>query len=164
MATEAEMRLHRCCFTGHRPFKLNMPERKIEKALEKEIKQAIDDGFTTFITGMAPGVDIIAAEIVLRLQKKHDIKLICASPFEGFERTWKDEWQPRYKKVLEQGDLVKYVCDHYYNGCFQTRNVWMVDHSARVIAAWNGEPSGTKNTIDYANKVGIEVRNVIETE
>ena len=95
MATEAEMRLHRCCFTGHRPFKLNMPERKVEKALEKEIKQAIDDGFTTFITGMAPGVDIIAAEIVLRLRKKHDIKLICASPFEGFERSWKDEWKPR---------------------------------------------------------------------
>ena len=39
MATEAEMRLHRCCFTGHRPFKLNMPERKIEKALEVWVQE-----------------------------------------------------------------------------------------------------------------------------
>lgn len=31
----------------------------------------------------------------------------------------------------------------------------MVDHAARVIAVWNGQPSGTKNTIDYAMKVGV---------
>lgn len=41
-----------------------------------------------FITGMARGVDIWAAEIVLKLRKEHgDIKLICASPYEGFEKS-----------------------------------------------------------------------------
>lgn len=33
----------------------------------------------------------------------------------------------------------------------------MVNHSARVIAVFNGEKSGTKNTIDYANRVGVPV-------
>ena len=54
MATEAEKRMHRCCFTGHRPEKLKAPEGVVTAALEKEIRQAIADGFNVFITGMAP--------------------------------------------------------------------------------------------------------------
>lgn len=33
----------------------------------------------------------------------------------------------------------------------------MCDHSKRLIAVWNGQPSGTANTIRYAQKMGIEV-------
>ena len=62
MATEAEKRMHRCCFTGHRPEKLQEPEDAVTAALEKEIRQAIADGFNVFITGMARGVDIWAAD------------------------------------------------------------------------------------------------------
>ena len=36
-------------------------------------------------------------------------------------------------------------------------NVWMVDHSSRVIAYYNGSAGGTKNTIDYARKQNIQV-------
>lgn len=79
MATEAEKRMHRCCFTGHRPEKLQAPEGVVTAALEKEIRQAIADGFNVFITGMARGVDIWAAEIVLRLRDAGEaVRLICA--------------------------------------------------------------------------------------
>ena len=37
------------------------------------------------------------------------------------------------------------------------RNEWMVDHSNRVIAYYNGTPGGTRNTIEYAGKKMIEV-------
>ena len=57
MATEAEKRRHRCCFTGHRPEKLQVPESVVMAALEKEIRQAIADGFSVFISGMARGVE-----------------------------------------------------------------------------------------------------------
>ena len=78
MATEAEKRMHRCCFTGHRPEKLQVPENVVMAALEKEIRQAIADGFRVFISGMARGVDIWAAEIVLRLRDAGEaIRLIC---------------------------------------------------------------------------------------
>ncbi len=56
--TEQEKRQHRCCFTGHRPEKLNMPKKEVIAWLEAEIRKAIDDGFVTFISGMARGVDI----------------------------------------------------------------------------------------------------------
>ncbi len=161
MPTEAEMRLHRCCFTGHRPQKLSLSERKIKKALVEEIERAIDDGFTTFISGMAQGVDIWAAEIILKLRKKYNLKLICASPFEGFENSWSEEWKHAYREIIKNADLVKYICPRYSSRCFQIRNEWMVDHSALVIAVWNGEPSGTKNTVVYAEKQGVEVRNIL---
>ena len=37
----------------------------------------------------------------------------------------------------------------------------MVVHSARVIAVFNGERGGTKNTIDYAHRNDIKV-NLVE--
>ena len=55
-----------CCFTGHRENKLKKSEKEILEDLKQAINQAIDDGYTTFITGMAYGVDIWAGELVLR--------------------------------------------------------------------------------------------------
>ena len=42
--SEQEKRLHRCCFTGHRPEKLYLTEIKIVKMLEEQIKKAIEEG------------------------------------------------------------------------------------------------------------------------
>lgn len=101
METEEERRKHRCCFTGHRPEKLKQSESEIRSALEKEIRTAVADGFVVFISGMARGTDIWAAEIVLRLRDEGvPIMLVCASPYEGFERGWKREWQERYQSMI----------------------------------------------------------------
>ena len=82
----------------------------------------------------------------------------CRAPFEGFERSWNDEWKQRYAEVIKRADLVKYVCKGYSRACFQIRNEWMVDRSSRVIAVFDGQPGGTKNTIIYAQKNRVEVR------
>lgn len=156
--TENEKRMHRVCFTGHRPEKLTRTEKDIVRDLEKEIRQAIADGLSVFITGMARGVDIWAAQIVLSLRNSgYDIKLVCACPYDGFESGWSKDWQKQYKEILAAADYVKYVCEGYSRSCFQIRNEWMVNHAARVIAVFNGEKSGTKNTIDYAAKAGVPV-------
>ena len=158
MATEEEKRKHRCCFTGHRPEKLWATEEEVTAALDKEIRQAIADGFSVFISGMARGVDIWAAEIVLQLRDAGEaIRLICACPYQGFERGWKQSWQERYQAILTAADLVRFICPYYSRSCFQRRNEWMVDHAARIIAVWNGQPSGTKNTIDYARRTDVHV-------
>lgn len=157
--TEAEKRQHRVCFTGHRPEKLTMPERIVQRELEKEICLAVAEGKNVFISGMARGVDLWAAEIVLKLRAKNpEIKLICACPFEGFENGWNADAREQYRSILGKADLVRFVCPKYSRSCFQIRNEWMVNHAARVIAVFNGTPSGTKNTVDYANKIGVPVR------
>ena len=99
---ETEKRLHRCCFTGHRPEKLSLSEAEVKPLLEKAIDTAIENGFTTFITGMAPGVDIWAAEIVLK-KRKHNtaLHLICAVPHPGFEKRKTKYEAERYKKIID---------------------------------------------------------------
>ncbi len=153
--TEAD-RLQQCCFTGHRPGKLNASEEAIRQWLEEQIDLAIDDGYVTFFTGCAPGVDIWAGEIVLRRKKDHPaLRLIAVRPWQDFGRNWDEAWQSRYQELLRQADLVVDVCDHYHRGVFQQRNEWMADRSSRVIAYYNGTAGGTRNTIAYARKKGI---------
>ena len=55
---QEELRLHRCCFTGHRPDKMEFGEKDIKLLLEKAIDEAIAEGYVTFITGMAMGTDM----------------------------------------------------------------------------------------------------------
>lgn len=163
--SETELRLHRCCFTGHRPDKMELTEKEIVPILEKAIDKAIENGYITFITGMAMGVDIWAAEIVLE-RKKHneDIHLVCALPHPGFETRRSLTEKMRFNKIIKKADVVREINDHYFTGCYQVRNEWMVDRSNLVIAVFNGRKSGTKNTVDYAHRNGVQVNNVLSEE
>ncbi len=156
------MKNHRCCFTGHRPEKMKFGEKEIKPLLEKAIDDAIANGYVTFITGMAVGVDIWAAEIMLQRKKRNSkLNLVCALPHPNFEsrRTFAEKL--RFNRILKKADLVKVVNDFYFNGCYQVRNKWMVDRCSLVIAVFDGQKSGTKNTISYAAKEGVEVKNVL---
>ena len=158
MSTEQEKRLHRCCFSGHRPEKLNEPEAEIKQWLSEQIDSAIAAGYTTFISGCAMGVDIWAGQIVLQKKAQNPaLHLIAATPWPGFSNKWSIDWQIQYSDLLKNADLIIPVSNHYHKSVFQQRNEWMVDHSNRVIAYFNGAPGGTKNTIDYAASKGIEV-------
>ena len=139
--TEQEKRLHRCCFSGHRPEKLNNPEADIKQWLSVQIDNAIAAGYTTFISGCAMGVDIWAGQIVLQKKVQNPaLHLIAATPWPGFSNKWSVEWQVQYSELLKNADLIVPVCNHYHKGVFQQRNEWMVDHSNRVIAYFNGAP------------------------
>lgn len=156
-------RQHRCCFTGHRPNKLRQSEQEIKPLLEKAIDWAIDNGFVTFISGMAEGVDIWAAEIIPDKRKSNaDLHLICALPHPGFENRRSISEKAQFQKIIAAADFVKLVGDRYFTGCYQVRNEFMVDHSSLVIAAFNGIASGTKNTVDYAKRRGVRAINILK--
>lgn len=159
-----------CCFTGHRPNSLPWGNKEsskggklFKKNLQKVVITAIDKGYLFFISGMAMGIDIIAAELVLKLKKKHpNIKLECALPCLNQTRLWKDEkYLKRYKKIIDKADSVTYVSNtNYFNGCMQKRNKYMVDESSLLLAFFNGQGGGTKSTIDYAKSKNLEIINI----
>ena len=158
MPTEQEMRKHRCCFSGHRPEKLSQSPSEVQQWLSEQISGAVEEGFVTFITGMAMGVDIWAGEIVLHLRESDPrIHLIAAVPWPGFAARWNEEWKKQYYDLLHKADLVRYISKNYDPSVFSRRNIWLVDHSAKVIAYYNGEEGGTKETLDYAKSQGIEI-------
>ncbi len=158
MTTEKEKRLHRCCFSGHRPEKLAVPEEEVRQWLAEQIDLAIAAGYTTFITGCGMGVDIWAGQIVLRKKTENPaLRLIAATPWPGFPAKWNTQWQTWYRELLKEADLVVPISRQYRAGIFRERNEWMVNHSSRLIALYNGAPGGTRDTIDYALSRGIEV-------
>ena len=157
-----------CCFTGHRPDKLpwgyNESDpacEKLKETLEYWIVKLIEYGVIRFYTGMAMGVDIWAAEIVLRMKDQYpdnDIKLIAAIPYANQTAKWNDEWKTRYNDILEQADEKILLQEEYTRGCLHARNRYMVDNSSFIIAVYNGEEGGTKYTIDYATKKGLRIK------
>ena len=165
-------RLRRCCFTGHRPEKLlksetdiSRVEAKIKSLLRPAVASAIQDGYITFLSGMARGFDLWAADVVLEARAHNpEIHLICALPLIDFEKKWAPAEQEHYNSILRQADYVKLVSKNYYSRCFQVRNEYMVDNSARVIAAYNGIYGGTRNTINYAHTRNVDVVNLLESE
>lgn len=160
---ESELRKHSCCFTGHRPEKMSVNEQLLRQRLEYEIRKAIGAGYRVFITGMAPGVDLLAGEIVLQLRNSGlPLKLVAAVPYLGFGKKDSSEWRQLYQSIIEAADHVEYISKHYSRSCFQKRNIWMVDRSSLVLAAYNGSAGGTRNTIVYANKCGVPVVNVLD--
>ena len=68
-----------------------------------EIQNAIINyGITHFISGMAIGFDMIAAELVLELKKDYPfITLECAIPCKEQDKLWRQEQKERYKKTSQ---------------------------------------------------------------
>lgn len=148
-----------CCFTGHRPqnlpFSFNGHDErclKLKAAIKNEIVRLIEENTVTkFISGMAIGIDIFLAEIVLDLKEIYpQITLECAIPCENQAAKWNESSRNRYYDILEKSDEMTMLQTHYTKNCMQKRNEYMVDNSDFVIAVWNGKPSGTANTIKYA--------------
>ena len=155
---ENEKRLHRCCFTGHRPEKLSLSENEVKHLLEKAIDNVIADGYVTFITGMAKGTDIWAAEIVLELKDDYpNITLEAAIPCRSQADRWNIVSKKRYNRLLLLCDKVTYVNEAYTKNCMMERNIYMIDNSDYVVAVWNGKPSGTGKTVEYAVNCGKDV-------
>lgn len=158
-----DQRKYSVCFTGHRPEKLTVSEQVVKESLFSEIQNSIAQGMYIFISGMARGIDLWAADMILKeKQKNPQIQLICAIPYVDFEKKWSASWQHLYNTIINQADTVEYICQKFSYSSFQLRNEWMVNHVSKVIAVWNGEKSGTKNTVLYAEKCGIPVINLYD--
>ena len=147
-----------CTFTGHRPERLNVSEDVVKEWLEKQIRKAVSDGYVDFIAGMQRGVDLWAAEIVIKLKAEGaPIRFIGACAFKGMENRWEDPWKKTYYYIQKKADAIHYVANRPGRKALFARKEWMVDRASRLIAVYNGVPGGTKQTIDYAKRHGLEV-------
>ncbi len=147
-----------CCFTGHRPEKLPWGDDESDPrcaALKQKILDAVeaayDEGMRHFICGMARGCDFYFAEAVLALrQRREGVSLEAAVPCPTQASAWRPCDRERWRALLDQCDLETMVQEQYTPGCMLRRNRYMVDHSALVIAVYDGGGGGTRRTLEYA--------------
>ena len=149
-----------CCFTGHRPEKLPWGSDETDPrcaALKQKIRDAVesayDGGMRHFICGMARGCDFYFAEAVLTLRReKGDVTLEAAIPCAAQSGGWPEADQARWRSLLAQCDLETLVQEQYTKGCMLRRNRYMVDHSALLIAVYDGVSGGTLWNTPYVKK------------
>ena len=155
-----------CCFTGHRPDKLPWGTRESDPRcvrLKERIAQGVEEAYVLgdrhFICGMAQGCDLYFAEAVLALRERHgDAALECARPCETQADSWPKAERVRYQSILDRCDYETLVQHNYDRFCMLRRNRYMVDHSALVIAVYDGAPKGgTFNTLAYAMRQGLKI-------
>lgn len=157
-----------CCFSGHRPEKLlggadihSEDTRRLLSMLKLVINQAVEQGYRYFITGMARGVDLWAAQMVVEIKQYNpEIKLICAMPYKLHGSTFRgiDKWD--FGTIREAADEVIYVNDSYTKNCMLMRNRFMADNSSKLIAVVSNYRSGTGQTIRYAKSIGLDVHTI----
>lgn len=152
-----------CAFTGHRPqnlpFGFNEEDEcciNLKKTLREQIINLIEnEGVTHFISGMAIGVDMYAAEIVLDLKARYpNITLESAIPCETQAVKWSMAQRERYYDIAARCDKETMLQSRYSPDCMDKRNRYMVDHADYIIAVWDGKPSGTGKTVMYAQSKG----------
>jgi len=159
-------------FTGHRPERLpgqgnpDMPEtQKLITALQDWIEKAILRGKITFVNGLMAGWDILAAEQIIALKKRHShIQLVSIAPYSknffGREKCWTPEWKNRAKEVCRQQEFGIKIAEHYRTGIYFERNRTLVDCSSELLCYWDGGKGGTQYTVQYARSLGLEVHNL----
>lgn len=145
--------------TGHRPERLGYDEytystddwgRMIDW-LKFKIKE---DNITDVYCGMADGCDIAYGVAALELKDEdYTVNLHCILPCKNYNAS--NAW---YKMLKEGADEWVELAESFYKGCDDARDQYMVDHSDKLIAIWDGNKSGgVWSTIRKAQKKDIDI-------
>ena len=154
-----------CCFTGHREIPAD-DMGGIRKNLKREIERLYtENGVIVFYAGGAIGFDALASEAVIERRAVYpDIRLVIVMPHREQARRWSAEERARHEQIKSSADKVICLAEHYYRGCMQRRNRYMVDRSSICICYLTQNMGGTAYTVKYARKQGLSVINLAETQ
>lgn len=142
-----------CCFSGHRILPLDFDKESFEKLVYK----TVNDGFDTFLCGMAIGFDALCFSVLEKVRESYDIKIIACVPCNTQSKFFNKKQKAEYERMISKADSVINVGGEYYDGCMMDRNKFMVDNSSRLICYLNYGHGGTYSTVKYAVEAGAEV-------
>ena len=154
-----------CAFTGHRENKLPWRGReddprclRLKQMIFDAVEAVYQGGVRHYICGMAHGCDFYFAEAVLTLRGEHpEVTLEAAIPCEGQSARWTAAQRRRYDRIAAECDFFTVIQQEYSPDCMLRRNRYMVDAASVLIAAYNGSPGGTRSTLLYAMRQGLQI-------
>ncbi len=165
---EKNSNLISCCFTGHRPEHLPWGRNEEHPAcldffqrLTNAVKDIIQMGCVHFYCGMAQGVDMYAAQIVLGMRDadpEKGLRLIAVCPHTGQASRWSSKDKELHQLLLHLSDEVVIIDQDYSPACFHRRNRYMVDRCSYIIAGYDGlSKGGTFSTVAYAKRKNRQI-------
>lgn len=143
-------------FTGHRTYCGEAPE-----ALRQAVETLYAEGCRTFLSGMAAGFDLAAAETVLACRSKlPGLRLVAVVPFEGQQNRFSNLDRKRFGRIVSAADEMAVLSAQYHRGVYMQRNDFLVSHAARLVAWFDGSPGGTLYTVRRALQAGRRIDNL----
>ncbi|MDR2025457.1 MAG: DUF1273 domain-containing protein [Hungatella sp.] len=158
-----------CAVTGHRPtrFKFKYKEntsgcKRLKKRLHDQFVLLYEKGVRKFYVGGALGVDMWAAEILLRLKEQsgfEEVDLTVVLPFQGHDENWDERSKIRMQFIRNHARVI-IVSDIPNAASYLKRNCFMVDRADYLVAVYDNERnlrSGTMQTVKYAEQQGMPI-------
>lgn len=143
-------------FTGHRTY-----DGRADEALRQTIVACHARGAHTFLSGMAVGFDLAAAEAVLACRDELPaLRLVAVVPFEGQQTRFPALDRARFERVLAAADETIVLSPVYHRGVYTVRNDFLVAHAAHLVAWFDGSPGGTHYTVHRAVRFGRRIDNL----
>lgn len=137
-------------------------KREYGEQVRGKIRLLFSLGFRKFVSGMALGFDMLAAEEVIKLKEElKGVKLVAVIPYRGQSGRWTPYQRERYQRILNEVDEEIVLSEGYYNGCLLKRNDYMLAHASGIIAYYDGKPKGgTFYTCRKARLKGLDIINL----
>ncbi len=158
-------------FSGHRPEKIKDftpdTERRIRAALHASLVEACRMGYRQFLSGMAPGFDLWAADEVLKLREtanNPDIELTAVVPYPRFRNSFAPDAAELYDRTIGYANRTVTIAPEYHHAVFHRRNDFLVDNASLLICYYEGTPGGTRYTVQRAARKGLRIVNLFAPE
>lgn len=133
-------------FTGHRTYR-----HEVDEMLRRTIMMLYAKGIHTFLSGMAIGFDLAAAEAVLACKTtRPDIRLIAVIPFRGQQQRFSENDRTRFANIASIADETIVLSETYYRGCYTLRNNYLIAHAGTLVTWYDGSSGGTSYTVKNA--------------
>lgn len=143
-------------FSGHRTYC-----GQADDALHRTVAEAYACGCRTFLSGMAVGFDLAAAEVVSACREElPGMRLVAVVPFEGQQTHFSEADRLRFERLAAGADETVILSPRYHRGVYAVRNDFLVAHASRLIVWFDGSPGGTHYTVRRALRAGRRVDNL----
>ena len=159
-------------FSGYRKEKIKLTETdadytSVRERIVRRTASAVlllhDQGYDTFLCGMATGFDLWAGLAVLSLKKQlTDLRLIAVVPYRGQANGFSYEFKELYSEVLAAADCRVCLHQNFTRSCFHERNRAMLDHASALVCYYDGQSGGTAYTVDLARKRDMTILNLCD--
>lgn len=145
------------CFLGHGLQELGYGENTLHcDALKEQIKMFVisfieQHAVFHFISGMEPGAEQFAAQIILDLKALYpQVTLECVLPCETQAENWNEWERDNYYRIVSECDTETMLERHASKENRKKRDAYIVDHSDYILAVWNGQPGSIARAAAYA--------------
>ena len=148
-----------CMITGMRSKSLRcFSEDEKSCLLNARLKDVIchlirEHNVGKFISGLAPGIEILSAELVIDMRKSSpDLQLECVEAYEyqGYYHHRRQIDLARYKNVMAECDKRTVLFERYQLDCESAHRKYMVDSSDYIVAVWDRLPGDHIGIVPYA--------------